>query len=130
MPKLLTVKNNGKEIYSMDKDGNICIKYGRHGNMTIEDRMQYDILKSYDTPVAAYDRQKNICYITKTKYSQTTTKHINKWVASLDKSLDYQCGKAVITKMVDQEVVNDILMYGRFEEKPNQKDRFEDLIID
>lgn len=42
------------------------------------------ILVSYETPVAAYVPGEG-AYITDTWYSQTTTRHINKWVGSLDR---------------------------------------------
>lgn len=40
---------------------------------------------SYETLVAA--RTMNNVYVTKTKYSNTTTKHINKWLCGLDYEL-------------------------------------------
>jgi len=40
---------------------------------------------SYETLVAA--RTMNNVYVTKTKYSNTTTKHINKWLDGLDYEL-------------------------------------------
>ena len=40
---------------------------------------------SYETLVAA--RTMNNVYVTKTKYSNTTTNHINKWLAGLDYEL-------------------------------------------
>lgn len=40
---------------------------------------------SYETLVAART-MKNV-YVTKTKYSSTTTKHINKWLCGLDYEL-------------------------------------------
>ncbi len=38
-----------------------------------------DILYSYDTPVAMYDRVDRILYITDEYHSATTNRHINKW---------------------------------------------------
>ena len=43
------------------------------------------LLFSYETLVAART-MKNV-YVTKTKYSNTTTKHINKWLNGLDYEL-------------------------------------------
>ena len=50
---------------------------------------------SYETLVAA--RTMNNVYVTKTKYSNTTTKHINKWLAGLEYEL------------VTQEQLNEIM---------------------
>lgn len=41
-----------------------------------------DILYSYDTPVAVYDRAARTLYITTMHHSQTTQRHINKWSQS------------------------------------------------
>lgn len=40
----------------------------------------YDILVSYDTPVAAIDRASDNAYRTDKFHSVTTSKHINKWL--------------------------------------------------
>ena len=55
---------------------------------------------SYETLVAA--RTMNNVYVTKTKYSNTTTKHINKWLAGLWVK-DYDICK------VTQEQLNEIM---------------------
>jgi hypothetical protein len=39
----------------------------------------YRVLISYSTPVAAQDRRTKQYYRTQTKYSRTTTRHINSW---------------------------------------------------
>ncbi len=42
---------------------------------------------SYETLVAARTMYMKNVYVTKTKYSNTTTKHINKWLSGLDYEL-------------------------------------------
>ncbi len=55
----------------------------RERNTAIDDttvcRHRIDILYSYDTPVAYYDRVLGKLFITRENHSQTTTRHINKW---------------------------------------------------
>lgn len=39
-----------------------------------------DILYSYETPVAMYDKRDGRLYVTRQFHSATTSRHINKWV--------------------------------------------------
>lgn len=41
---------------------------------------KYDILFSYETPVAYYDPEEDVIYQSKENYSATTTKHIRGWL--------------------------------------------------
>ena len=43
------------------------------------------VLFSYETPVAV--STVNGMYVTETKYSNTTTRHINKWSAGIDRNM-------------------------------------------
>jgi len=43
------------------------------------------VLFSYETPVAV--STVNGMYVTETKYSNTTTRHINKWCAGIDRKM-------------------------------------------
>ena len=124
MPKLLSVKNQGEELFSIGVDGTVSFASRRkpRTNTNIVNKGNYVILVSYDTPVAAYSPDEDICYITEKKYSRTTTKHINQWVSELKDLVD--------TPKVPQEVIDHICLHGKVEEKLDQKDRFEDLIID
>jgi len=49
-------------------------------NMTVLYRDDSEILFSYQTPVAVYDTKRGEYLRTETKYSQTTSRHINKWL--------------------------------------------------
>lgn len=49
-------------------------------NMTVLHRDNCEILFSYQTPVAVYDVKRSEYLRTETKYSQTTSRHINKWL--------------------------------------------------
>ncbi len=55
----------------------------RERNTAIADescvRHRVDILYSYETPVAYYDRAAQQLVITNERHSPTTTRHINKW---------------------------------------------------
>lgn len=51
-------------------------------NMTVLYRDGNEILFSYQTPVAVFDRNTQKYFRTETKYSQTTSRHINKWVGN------------------------------------------------
>ena len=42
--------------------------------------LQIKIMFSYNTPVAMSDSV-GLCYVTEKKWSRTTTKHINQWLA-------------------------------------------------
>lgn len=136
MPKkLISYQNNGVEVSSVDVDGRMhklrprtkIMTGGRQAGkssktMSVENKLLYDILYSYDTPVAAYHREKQIYYITEKKWSQTTTRHIHKWISSEKKLKE--------TIKVPQKTINDISVYGKSESLIDKKDRFEDLIID
>jgi hypothetical protein len=41
---------------------------------------RWAILISYDTPVAAWDKKLGVHYVSKKKYSVTTSRHINAWL--------------------------------------------------
>ena len=49
-------------------------------NMTCLYKDGNEILFSYQTPVAVYDVKRGEYLRTETKYSQTTSRHINKWL--------------------------------------------------
>lgn len=49
-------------------------------NMIVLHRDNCEILFSYQTPVAVYDVKRGEYLRTETKYSQTTSRHINKWL--------------------------------------------------
>ena len=53
---------------------------GRNTSEITTDR--YVILFSYNTPVAYLDLDHDKCFVTETKYSRTTSKHISKWLPS------------------------------------------------
>ena len=48
-------------------------------NVTEVDTQEYTILISYSTPVAARQKDTGDEYITKTRWSNTTTRHIHDW---------------------------------------------------
>lgn len=52
-------------------------------NMTVLHRDNCEILFSYQTPVAVYDVKRDEYLRTETKYSQTTSRHINKWLGAV-----------------------------------------------
>ena len=55
-----------------------------HGpNRTEIQLLNLKIFVSYQTPVAMFDKQLKKVFITTTKYSTTTTRHINKWIKYL-----------------------------------------------
>ena len=49
-------------------------------NMTCLYKDGNEILFSYQTPVAVYDVKRDEYLRTETKFSQTTSRHINKWL--------------------------------------------------
>ena len=49
-------------------------------NMTLLDTPAHIVLFSYQTPVASYDKTKHEYYRTDKRWSQTTSRHINKWL--------------------------------------------------
>ena len=68
-------------------------------NQTEVEIGKYTILFSYQTPVAYHEL--GVGYFrTDTKYSPTTSKHINKWLASTS---------GIIVKTVSQEQIESIL---------------------
>lgn len=64
-------------------------------------RHRVDILYSYDTPVAYYNRVTQQLVITKERHSPTTTRHINKWTTR-------SCFMGVVTHHVEQSHLWDI----------------------
>lgn len=54
------------------------------------------VLFSYQTPVA-YSDNSGSCFATKTKYSNTTSKHIKTWLSGR------------IAKLVDQSIIDNIV---------------------
>lgn len=52
-------------------------------NMTELVLNEWRVLFSYKTPVAAQDRRTKTVYTTQKRWSNTTTKHVNKWVWEL-----------------------------------------------
>ena len=65
-------------------------------NMTRLDLPSGTVLFSYETPVAAYVSGRGFIR-TAQKYSKTTTKHINQWLAGAD------------AEVVPQVMINDLL---------------------
>ena len=51
-------------------------------NQTVISTDKYEVLFSYNTPVAAHLLVSGDYYRTNKKWSKTTTKHINSWVPS------------------------------------------------
>ena len=61
-------------------------------NMNLIDTPDFIVLFSYSTPVACYDKHTYDYYRTDTKWSMTTTRHINKWldgVKAIEQPQDY-----------------------------------------
>ncbi len=56
-------------------------------NMTEVETDDYRVLFSYKTPVAYYSKEQDGYYVTKYKWSNTTTKHISKWLSGNDATL-------------------------------------------
>ena len=57
----------------------------KHGNNETEIIYKdFHLFFSYDTPVAAYDESEGVIYVNDTKYSHTTTAHVNKWLAYIN----------------------------------------------
>lgn len=55
-----------------------------HGpNRTELQFLNLKIFISYQTPVAMFDKEVKKIFVTDTKYSNTTTRHINKWIKHL-----------------------------------------------
>jgi hypothetical protein len=52
-------------------------------NMNVLTNYGYVILFSYETPVAVYVPQSGQYLRTEQKFSQTTSRHINKWLGSV-----------------------------------------------
>ena len=48
-------------------------------NQTVIDLSDYIVLISYSTPVAARQKDTGDEYVTETRWSNTTTRHIRKW---------------------------------------------------
>jgi hypothetical protein len=56
----------------------------KHGvNQTEVQFLDLLILISYETPVAIFDKELKKIFITETKHSVTTTRHVNKWIQHL-----------------------------------------------
>jgi hypothetical protein len=53
-------------------------------NMNLIDTPDYLVLFSYSTPVACYDKHTYDYHRTDTKWSMTTTRHINKWLNGVE----------------------------------------------
>ena len=69
-----------------------------------------EVFFSYKTPVAGYSNE--LGYVrTKTWYSQTTTKHINKYLYDSSSTLSITC------KEVDQEVIDNLVSQSNAEVK-------------
>ena len=49
-------------------------------NMTLIETPRHNVLFSYATPVACYDKHTYDYYRTNKKWSVTTSRHINKWL--------------------------------------------------
>jgi hypothetical protein len=67
-------------------------------NMTEVITEKYRVLFSYRTPVAYVDRSNNHWYKTIARWSNTTTRHINKWNDTIN-----------IYMPVEQETLNNLL---------------------
>lgn len=59
----------------------MIIKHG--ANQTEVQFLDLLIFISYETPVAMFDRELKKIFITETRHSVTTTKHVNKWIEHL-----------------------------------------------
>ena len=66
-------------------------------NQTEVNTEKYQVLFSYNTPVAYYDVVNGGYYKTSKKWSNTTSKHISKWLTS------------VKAEVVDQEVLDNLI---------------------
>ena len=60
------------------------------------------ILFSYQTPVAVQDSELAVIYVTNTKYSKTTTRHINSFVG--DNSVIHVPQEAINTSIVGVKI--------------------------
>jgi len=49
-------------------------------NQTVIETNDFDILISYETPVAAHDKKSGEWYYTSKKWSATTERHIKSWL--------------------------------------------------
>ena len=59
------------------------------------------VLFSYETPVAV--STVNGMYVTETKYSNTTTRHINKWCAGINQDWSaYMVSQTELEKMIGE----------------------------
>lgn len=69
-------------------------------NMTEVETEKYRVLFSYKTPVAFVNKDGfSVINITNTKWSATTTRHINKWIALFDSHAVHH---------IEQEVIDDL----------------------
>ena len=59
------------------------------------------VLISYQTPVAVYNTRNSHVFVTSSKFSNTTTKHINKWV---DGRPTTQADQEFIEKVANGEI--------------------------
>ena len=90
-----------------------------HGNNETEIIYnEFHLLYSYTTPVAAFHPDSDTVYITKKKYSRTTTAHIKKWIVYLED----KAGRLFHDQLIDSE----ILLY--LSEKTNHGKTFKEIV--
>lgn len=73
----------------------------------------YDVLFSYDTPVAVFDNETRLLFATKKFHSRTTSKHINAWESMIDVGVFQRLG-------VDQATIDNFANRdtGKLNSKP------------
>jgi len=69
-------------------------------NQTEVQTGRYNVLFSYETPVAVYDNDLNEYLVTSTKHSVTTSKHINAWLPSGNRHSEQQREQEFFDRLV------------------------------
>ena len=70
-------------------------------NQTEIQTEQFDILVSYETPVAYYDKRADVYHKTEKKWSATTSRHISNWIP--EGAACGVCGQRVLDKLMDAD---------------------------
>jgi hypothetical protein len=76
---------------------NMMVKYGNNELEMIYN--DFRLFFSYATPVAACDPETKTVYITDTKYSRTTSKHINRWISLVEEE-EGDCSQVTLEKEI------------------------------
>lgn len=76
---------------------NMMVKYGNNELEMIYN--DFRLFFSYTTPVAACDPKTKTIYITDTKYSRTTSKHINRWISLVEEE-EGDCSQVTLEKEI------------------------------